>query len=100
MSNPWIKHVKKYASDHNISYGCAISHPDCKNTYVRQDPIEKKQKQKELDTRIMTGISKDLISKMNNQLPLAKSRFKQTSPAFKQFFKTNHPEEYNKLFSK
>lgn len=32
--NPWIEHVKKYAKDNNISYGCAISM--AKDTYVKK----------------------------------------------------------------
>ena len=61
MPNPWIEHVKKYSQKHNISYGCAISHPDCKNSYVRVDPAIAKQKQKDLDTRIMKSVSKHII---------------------------------------
>ena len=32
-SNPWIIHVKKYASDNKIAYGCAISDAECKKSY-------------------------------------------------------------------
>jgi len=32
-NNPWIIHVKQYAKDNNMSYGCAIS--KAKETYVR-----------------------------------------------------------------
>jgi hypothetical protein len=32
-SNPWIQHVKKFASDNKIAYGCAISDPECKKSY-------------------------------------------------------------------
>ena len=34
MTNPWIEHVKKYAKDNNISYGCAIT--EAKKTYVKK----------------------------------------------------------------
>ena len=34
-TNPWILHVKKYAKDNNISYGCAIS--EAKKSYVRPE---------------------------------------------------------------
>lgn len=33
MSNPWIQHVKSFASRHGIAYGCAISDPKCKVSY-------------------------------------------------------------------
>ena len=35
MTNPWVEHVKKYAKDNNLSYGCALSTPECKNTYKK-----------------------------------------------------------------
>lgn len=51
MPNPWIEHVKKYAKDNNISYGCAIT--EAKGSYVKKSsakkssvevkPIEKKK---------------------------------------------------------
>jgi len=37
MSNPWIEHVKKYASQHNLSYACALSTPECKESYQRPE---------------------------------------------------------------
>ena len=61
MPNPWIEHVRKYAATHKISYMCAISHPDCKNSYVKVDPSMPKQKQKDLDTRIMKSVSNILL---------------------------------------
>ena len=35
MTNLWIEHIKKYAKDNNLSYGCALSNPECKNSYVK-----------------------------------------------------------------
>ena len=35
MPNAWITHVKKYAEEHNLSYGCAITTPECKASYVK-----------------------------------------------------------------
>lgn len=32
-SNPWVIHVKKWSKDNNVSYGCAISMPECKDAY-------------------------------------------------------------------
>ena len=32
-SNPWIIHVKKFAADNKIAYGCAISDSECKKSY-------------------------------------------------------------------
>ena len=33
MPNAWIEHVRTYASDHNLSYACALSTPACKESY-------------------------------------------------------------------
>jgi hypothetical protein len=33
MPNAWVEHIKKYAKDNNVSYGCALSMPDCKESY-------------------------------------------------------------------
>jgi hypothetical protein len=33
MPNRWIEHVRLYAKNHNIGYGCALSTPECRETY-------------------------------------------------------------------
>ena len=38
-NNPWIIHVKKYAKDNNIAYGCAVS--EAKASYVKQNKPKK-----------------------------------------------------------
>ena len=30
MPNKWIEHVKQYAKDNNLSYGCSLSCPNLK----------------------------------------------------------------------
>jgi hypothetical protein len=40
MVNAWILHVKQFAIDHNLSYGCAISTPACKESYYRFKKIK------------------------------------------------------------
>ena len=44
MPNAWIEHIKKYAKDNNLSYGCALSSPGCQNTYVKSTPKPKTKK--------------------------------------------------------
>ena len=41
MPNSWVEHIKKYTKDNNFSYGCALSTPECKNTYVKSTPQPK-----------------------------------------------------------
>jgi hypothetical protein len=35
MVNAWIIHVKEFAKKHDLSYGCAISTPECRQSYHR-----------------------------------------------------------------
>jgi hypothetical protein len=34
--NPWVTHVKAFSAEHNISYACAMSDPDCKKQYHKK----------------------------------------------------------------
>jgi len=36
MVNSWIEFVKQYASEHGLSYACALSSPGCKESYQQQ----------------------------------------------------------------
>lgn len=33
MANKWIKHVQKYAADHNMKYHKALADPNCAKSY-------------------------------------------------------------------
>jgi hypothetical protein len=33
--NAWTLHVKQFAKEHNLSYGCAMSTPECRQSYHR-----------------------------------------------------------------
>jgi hypothetical protein len=45
MANQWTTHVKDYAQRNNLSYGCALSKPECKAEYREKypKPLTKKQ---------------------------------------------------------
>jgi hypothetical protein len=50
MPNAWVEHIKKYAKDNIVSYGCALSMPDCKESYKnnkKKEPQTKESKTKE-----------------------------------------------------
>ena len=36
MPNAWIEHVKEWSKENNLSYGCAISKPECKEAYQKK----------------------------------------------------------------
>ena len=46
MVNKWIEHIRKYAKDNNLSYGCALSDPKCKSSYIKTTPTPVKSKVK------------------------------------------------------
>ncbi len=33
--NPWVEHVKQFSRQKGVSYGCAVSDPECKASYVK-----------------------------------------------------------------
>ena len=33
MVNPWVQHIRNYASKNGQTYGCALSDPKCKDAY-------------------------------------------------------------------
>jgi hypothetical protein len=46
MPNNWINFVKSYAQQHHLSYACALSQPDCKDSYRAKYGVSKKVPQK------------------------------------------------------
>jgi hypothetical protein len=52
MPNRWTQFVREWADDNNMSYGCALSKPECKNDYHRKyltKKYEKSQQPKEVE---------------------------------------------------
>jgi len=47
MPNQWVSHVKEFAADNNLSYGCALSKPECKETYRAKYGVSKKLSKKD-----------------------------------------------------
>ena len=47
MPNQWVDHVKKFAADNNLSYGCALSMPECKESYRAKYGVSKKLTKKQ-----------------------------------------------------
>jgi hypothetical protein len=45
MPSAWIQHIKDFAKEKNLSYGCALSDPECSRTYrLKHPPKTKKTK--------------------------------------------------------
>jgi hypothetical protein len=41
MPNRWVEHVKEFSRKKGLSYGCAISDPECKATYKSNKAVSK-----------------------------------------------------------
>ena len=44
MPNTWVSHVKQFAADNNLSYGCAPSMAECKDSYKNKKESTKESK--------------------------------------------------------
>jgi hypothetical protein len=68
--NPWIEHVKRYAKENNMPYGCAISHAS--KTYKMKKPNESKPRDLDVVSRELQNLiyitSSDKIAKILNKL--------------------------------
>ena len=42
MVNKWIQHIKDFAARTGKSYGCAITDPECKASYVKEPRVPRK----------------------------------------------------------
>jgi len=51
MPNAWITHVKQFAADKKLSYGCALSMPECKNSYKKTKESNKIKESKEEEVK-------------------------------------------------
>jgi len=47
MPSKWIEHIKAFAAKNNLSYGCALSDPQCRATYtpVKKTATQKKERE-------------------------------------------------------
>ncbi len=66
MPSRWIEFVRKWAKDHDTTYACALSQPDCKNEYRAKYGNRKKlpmKKERELMGMEDINVSKKVITK-------------------------------------
>lgn len=58
MTNNWVEHIKKFAKEHNLSYGCALSTPECSQSYIKKQKNKKK-------TRLQEEAKREQIPQIN-----------------------------------
>jgi len=61
--NLWVEHVRKFARDHNMTYGCALSHPDIKTGYTKggRKPITGREAYASMPTMEVTRKAKVIV---------------------------------------
>lgn len=67
MANKWIQHVKEFASKNNISYGCALTMPECKESY-RKNVSKPKATAKPKTVQDIINIAVKLLAKRDIEL--------------------------------
>ena len=63
MVNKWVDHVKKFAKEHGLSYGCAMSNPHLKDGYVASVKMSSKEKMKLKDDATVNGIVHSILKR-------------------------------------
>ena len=95
MSNPWLKHVKDYAEKNNISYACALSLKQCRETYKSKDDINKDQIKKVAEKFV------DELRKMQDRdKPLLRMKYNRYNKDVKQYIDNSHSKLLKELLSK
>ena len=70
MPNQWVTHVKNWASKNDMSYGCAISQPECKASYYKQK--ERNAKKTRTPEQEMEGMGAEDVNVAEKPKPKAK----------------------------
>ena len=61
MPSKWIEHIKAFAAKNNLSYGCALSDPQCRATYtpVKKPATQKKEEKQKQKKDFVSQEEKD-----------------------------------------
>ena len=72
--NPWVTHVKAFASQNGISYACALSMPECREKYRKKPPQPNYTKQLNRIGELVRSKNKvDATAGFNEILPKVKA---------------------------
>ena len=102
--NKWIEHVKKFAKDNNLSYGCAISDKRCKDTYEKVQKKSYSDKKQEKNINIINSIVVGLKNKikysqnLDNDKPALRMKFSNMSKDAQALFIEKYKKYYDKIF--
>lgn len=100
MANKWVQHIKQWAAEHNTSYGCALTDPKCRESYV---PMEKKTKTKskpvmtEAKRKFKTAMKKNIEIPQMGEIPTVAELKKKYTPKNKKVPEKEKPTSPNIL---
>lgn len=104
MPNRWIEHVKKFARENGLSYGCAMSNPNLKDGYIPSVKMSSKDKKQIKIDAMNKTITITLLKRIKNMTsedrPLVLMKFNAASQPIRDTIKEQYPKYYNKLFNK
>lgn len=103
MTNKWIEHVKSFAKKNNLSYSCALSHPNLKDGYVK---VIKKSKKEINDEKVKIMIDqniellKNTIKDMDpDDKPRIRMKVNGYNKQVQDGLREKYPKYWNKLMS-
>jgi hypothetical protein len=68
MTNGWVEHIKKYARENNLSYACALTKPECSQSYIKKTKIRKTKNTKPQEEPIIIEESPRQIIKKKEDI--------------------------------
>lgn len=103
MSNKWVQHVKQFAKNNNISYACALTHPNIKDGYekvIKKSKKEIREEQNKINILQLVEMFKNKIKNINNdyEKQLIKSKLEGYNEKVKNGLREKYPKYYNSLF--
>ena len=103
MTNKWIEHVKSFAKKNNLSYSCALSHPNLKDGYEKVIKKTKKQINEE-KVKIMIAqnieLLKNTIKDMDpDDKPRIRMKVNGYNKQVQDGLREKYPKYWNKLMS-
>ena len=103
-NNKWINHVKNYANENNISYGCALSQPNVKTNYEKVIKKTRKQQVKEkleiMKYQYIEFLKNKIKNMSDDDIPIIRMKFNSYNKEIRDGVKEKYPKYYEKLFSK
>ena len=69
-NSKWIQFIRSFAKANNMTFGCALSHPECSRQYKQQNNIQKNRKtvkNNELDMNRLSSKSSRKSSKKSSR---------------------------------